>query len=159
MTSAVSEVMPTGMFASMAGSTATAGTASQDKDMFLQLLVAQLRFQDPMNPTDSAQFLTQTAQFTALEKMQDVATQVALMVSTQMAFGASNLVGRSVSYLNAEGATVAGTVQGVNFGAEGPILDVDGVPVALAAVQSVTNAAAETDGASTADSPVDNPSV
>ena len=41
-----------------------------DKDMFLQLLVAQMRYQDPMNPTDSSEFLAQTAQFTALEKMQ-----------------------------------------------------------------------------------------
>ena len=45
--------------------------------MFLQLLVAQMRYQDPMNPTDSSQFLSQSAQFTALEKMQDVADQTA----------------------------------------------------------------------------------
>lgn len=40
---------------------------SADKDMFLKLLVAQLRHQDPLQPQDGIQFVTQLAQFTALE--------------------------------------------------------------------------------------------
>lgn len=136
MTNIITEAMPTGMFVPMTGS--TAGTQNLDKQTFLQLLVAQLRYQDPMNPTDSAQFLSQTAQFTALEKMEDVAAKTAQMVNTQMAFGASSLIGRSVSYIDADGATATGTVQGVNFGVDGPKLDVNGEPVALADVQSVT---------------------
>ena len=39
-----------------------------DKNMFLQLLVAQLRNQDPMNPTDGTQFVGQLAQFQQLEQ-------------------------------------------------------------------------------------------
>ena len=39
-----------------------------DKNMFLQLLVAQLQNQDPLNPTDSTQFVTQLAQFQQLEQ-------------------------------------------------------------------------------------------
>ncbi len=38
------------------------------KDMFLQLLVAQLRNQDPLKPADGVQFLTQLAQFTQVEQ-------------------------------------------------------------------------------------------
>ena len=53
---------------------------SNDKDMFLQLLVAQMKYQDPMNPTDSSQFLSQSAQFTALEKMQVVADQTGMLL-------------------------------------------------------------------------------
>ena len=136
MTNTITEAMPTGMFVPMPRS--TAGTQNLDKQTFLQLLVAQLRYQDPMKPTDSAQFLSQTAQFTALEKMEDVAAKTEQMVNTQMAFGASSLIGRSVSYIDADGATVTGSVQGVNFGVDGPRLDVNGVPVALADVQSVT---------------------
>ncbi|MBC8167305.1 MAG: hypothetical protein H7Y20_15725 [Bryobacteraceae bacterium] len=37
-------------------------------DQFLQLLVAQVKNQDPLNPTDGVQFLTQLAQFTQLEQ-------------------------------------------------------------------------------------------
>ena len=73
-------------------------TAGGDKEMFLQLLVAQMKYQDPMNPTDSSQFLAQSAQFTALEKMQDVADKTAQLVSAQVAFGASGLVGRQVTW-------------------------------------------------------------
>jgi flagellar basal-body rod modification protein FlgD len=45
-----------------------ATTAGVDKNMFMQLLVAQLKNQDPLNPTDSTQFVTQLAQFQQLEQ-------------------------------------------------------------------------------------------
>jgi flagellar basal-body rod modification protein FlgD len=38
------------------------------QDVFLQLLVAQLRNQDPLNPTDSSEFMSQMAQFSQLEQ-------------------------------------------------------------------------------------------
>jgi flagellar basal-body rod modification protein FlgD len=50
-----------------AGATAT-GTTQVTKDMFLQLLVAQIKNQDPMSPSDGAQFLGQLAQFQQLEQ-------------------------------------------------------------------------------------------
>ena len=53
---------------SSSGSTATTGTSQVTKNMFLQLLVAQIKNQDPMSPTDGVQFLTQLAQFQQLEQ-------------------------------------------------------------------------------------------
>lgn len=120
------------------GATTSAKT-SQDKDTFLQLLVAQLRYQDPLNPTDSGEFLSQSAQFTALEKMEAVAEQTAAMVQSQLAFGASSLVGRTVTYPADDGATTSGVVSGVRFGAQGPTLDVNGTTVALSSLLSVTD--------------------
>ena len=66
----------------MAGLLPASTTAATDesKEMFLQLMVAQLRYQDPMNPADSSEFLAQNAQFTALEKMQEVADQTAMVL-------------------------------------------------------------------------------
>ena len=78
-----------GMSGTSDGTTATGST--DDKQMFLELMVTQLRYQDPLNPTDSSEFLAQSAQFTALEKMQDVADQTALLASSQLAFGAISL--------------------------------------------------------------------
>jgi flagellar basal-body rod modification protein FlgD len=49
-------------------STASTGTTQVTKNMFLQLLVAQIKNQDPMSPTDGVQFLTQLAQFQQLEQ-------------------------------------------------------------------------------------------
>lgn len=127
----------------------TATASNADKDMFLQLMVAQLRYQDPMNPADSGEFLAQNAQFTALEKMQAVADQTALVLGAQMAFGASSLIGRQVTYTDPAGKDITGTVQGVTFENTGPVLDVDGTQVPLVEVLSVKNGAAATPATTT----------
>ncbi|MCR4716835.1 MAG: hypothetical protein K5656_06610 [Lachnospiraceae bacterium] len=44
------------------------------KDAFLQLLVTQMKYQDPMNPSDSTQYMSQLAQFTSLEEMENLNT-------------------------------------------------------------------------------------
>ena len=136
---------------SLVSSTTQAGSA--DKEMFLQLLVAQLRYQDPMNPADTGEFLSQSAQFTSLEKMQDVADQTALVLGAQIAFGASGLVGRDVSYTLADGTTGSGQVGSVTFGTEGPVLDVDGVSVPIGLVHTVS-AGGSTPAATPATTPV-----
>lgn len=43
-----------------------------DKEAFLKLLVAQIKHQDPLNPADGVQFLTQLAQFSQLEQLMEV---------------------------------------------------------------------------------------
>lgn len=63
-----------GMNSSAAGGDGTTGSTAKDdalasKDAFLQLLIAQIKNQDPLNPTDSVQFLSQLAQFSELEQM------------------------------------------------------------------------------------------
>ena len=57
-----------GTSGSPAQSTTAVKSAGVDKNMFLQLLVAQLRNQDPMNPSDGTQFIGQLAQFQQLEQ-------------------------------------------------------------------------------------------
>jgi flagellar basal-body rod modification protein FlgD len=49
-----------------------------DKDAFLNLLVTQMRYQDPLNPTQDKDFLAQMAQFSALEQMQNLNTSVSM---------------------------------------------------------------------------------
>ncbi len=134
------EPVSTGMYQP---ATAAGGATGADKEMFLQLLVAQLRYQDPMNPADSSEFLSQSAQFTALEKMQDVADQTAALLTAQVSFGASGLVGKQVTYLDENGDAVAGTVSSVTYGANGPTLVVDGETVQLGQVQSVDASATQ----------------
>lgn len=121
---------PTGM--------ATTSATSEDKQMFLDLMVAQLRYQDPLNPADSGEFLAQSAQFTALEKMQDVSDRVGALLGSQMAFGAGAMVGQQVSWVDTDGTTThSGTIAGVTFGAEGPVFEIDGTQVPLAQLLSV----------------------
>jgi flagellar basal-body rod modification protein FlgD len=120
-----------------AASATTSTSGTSDKDLFLQLMVAQMRNQDPANPTDSSEFLAQTAQFTALEKMQQVADQTSQLVALQVAFGASSMVGRNVAYPGPDGGMLSGVVSSVRFEASGPVLQVDGQDVHFAEVQSV----------------------
>ncbi len=119
-------------------------TGSEDKEMFLQLLVAQMRYQDPMNPTDSSEFLAQSAQFNALEKMSQVADQTQQLVNLQVAFGASSMVGRTVSFGREDGSVGTGTVDSVRFESTGPVLLVAGEDVSLASVQTVAQGSADT---------------
>jgi flagellar basal-body rod modification protein FlgD len=135
-------IMPLGGAMPTSGNT-TATTASlptdqMGRDTFLKLMVAQLRNQDPMNPQDSAEFLAQTAQFTSLEKLDAVAQQTSQALAAQMAFGASTLAGRSVTFLGEDGVTeVTGTVDTVRFTATGPVLSVGDVDVPISSVTAV----------------------
>jgi len=65
--------------ASGAASATASGTSAPTEEMFLQLLVAQLQNQDPLNPTDSTQFVAELAQFSELEQViairNDIETQ------------------------------------------------------------------------------------
>src|SRR5690348_2592294 len=136
---ATEAVTSSGMFGT-SDTSATGKNPAADKDMFLQLLVAQMRYQDPMNPTDSSQFLAQSAQFTALEKMQDVADKTAQLFQAQVSFGASGFIGKTVSWTDKDGAPQTGSVRGVTFGNDGPMLDVGAAdPVSISSVLSVTD--------------------
>jgi flagellar basal-body rod modification protein FlgD len=137
MSVSATEAVTPGLLA-MAGSTSSGATqASDDHDTFLQLLVAQLRYQDPMNPTDSTQLMAQNAQYTALEKMQDVADGVGRLMAVEMSFGAAGMIGRQISWVDADGATRSGIATGVSFPATGPVLTVDGTDVPVVSVTAV----------------------
>jgi flagellar basal-body rod modification protein FlgD len=131
------EAVSPGMLALASSSTGSTSTR-EDHDTFLQLLVAQLRYQDPMNPTDSTQLMAQNAQYTALEKMQDVSDGVQQLLSLQMSFGAAGMIGRQVSWTDSSGATQTGVATGVSFPATGPVLSVNGTDVPVTSVTAVT---------------------
>ncbi len=51
-------------------------SSSLDKDAFLQLLVTQMKYQDPMNPGDSTEYMSQLAQYSALEATMNIGDAV-----------------------------------------------------------------------------------
>ena len=59
----------TGSSSSDTSSTTSSSSSSGSEQVFLQLLVSQLQNQDPMNPTDSTQFVSELAQFSELEQV------------------------------------------------------------------------------------------
>jgi flagellar basal-body rod modification protein FlgD len=68
------------------GASSSLGGSAPSQQMFLQLLVAQLKNQDPLSPTDSTQFVSQLAQFSELEQVigirGDIETQLSGATST-----------------------------------------------------------------------------
>jgi flagellar basal-body rod modification protein FlgD len=81
-----------------------------NENTFLTLLVAQLKYQDPMNPADSTQFLSQTAQFTQVETLQKMEKEQAAAQSASQVLAASTMIGRAATYsLAPNGATTTPT--------------------------------------------------
>ena len=66
-----------------------AGSNGMDKDAFLQLLVAQMKYQDPLEPTSNTEYVSQYAQFSQVEQMQNMSGSMTLQ-------RASGLVGQNV---------------------------------------------------------------
>ena len=69
---------------------AVAKGSTLDKDAFLQLLVTQMKYQDPLEPTDNTEYVSQLATFSSLEEMQN-------MTSAMSVQRASSLVGQYVT--------------------------------------------------------------
>lgn len=59
--------------------------SSLDKDAFLQLLVAQMQYQDPLEPTDNTEYMSQLAQFSSVEELQNLNNSMAANQSLNMA--------------------------------------------------------------------------
>jgi flagellar basal-body rod modification protein FlgD len=97
-----------------------------NKDEFLQLLVAQLKNQDPMSPVGSQEFMSQMAAFSTLEQV----TNLAVTNEEQNQMLAINqslsLVGHQVTYLKEDETTAGGKVESVDFGEGGFTLTIDG---------------------------------
>jgi flagellar basal-body rod modification protein FlgD len=84
--------------APQATSAQLSATNQINSDTFLKLLVAQMKYQDPLSPTDSTQFLTQTAQFTTVSTLQQIEQDQQAIQHTNQLLAASGMVGRGVTY-------------------------------------------------------------
>ena len=78
-----------------------------DKDAFLQLLVAQLQNQDPLEPQDNGEFIAQMAQFSTLEQMNnmtssmDKISELVSNIDTSVLVGQlSGMIGKGVEWMN-----------------------------------------------------------
>lgn len=84
------------------------------KEDFLKLLMAQLKNQDPLKPMEDTQFISQMAQFSTLERMQEMNDRMAVLLKVEQLGQANGLIGKSVKALLAsEGGTIEGTVSSV----------------------------------------------
>lgn len=78
------------------------GSTTVSQDTFLQLMIQQIKHQDPLNPADGTEFLTQLAQFSELEQMMAINS------------GVSTLVQNLTPLADANGSTDQSTGAGIN---------------------------------------------
>ena len=150
---------------SSTASTATTGTtgstkaglgaaAGMGKDDFMQLLIAQLRNQDPMNPMEDKEFISQLAQFSSLEAIEKMTTQMEELTGANMIVQAATLLGKQVTAKLETGETVTGIVSQVKMVSGQPVAVVNGTDLDTSLITVIgtaaTTAAAATSAAANA---------
>src|SRR4051794_10663623 len=118
-------------------STSATGSTQLDSDTFLKLLVAQLKYQDPSSPSDATQFLSETAQFSVVQKLDALSSLDQQVLDASKAQTAAALIGQKVSYTDVAGQSHTGTVSGTSLGSGIPNLTVDGQIVSLDDITAV----------------------
>lgn len=126
-------------------STSTDSKSLIDPQAFLQLLVAQLQYQDPTNPADTSSFLSQTATLTQVQSMDSMTSTLASLLSAQQAQSATAMIGKQITYTDSAGTAQQGIVSAVSLSGGVASLQVGGTggsSVPLSSVSEVTEAPA-----------------
>ena len=110
----------------------TPSTASLDYTAFLRLLIAQMQNQDPTNPMDTAQYMSQFAQLSSVEQAMQTNNKLDSLLSSQSLSQADGLIGKTVSFTDSTGATFSGKVKSISINTDGSVATLeDGTKVAV----------------------------
>ncbi len=131
---ALSNMTTTSQAQQLASGEAKTSGASVKSFQFLQLLTEQLKYQDPTNPMDNTQMLTQEAQFSTLEQMEALQNGFSEFANV---YKANSLMGKVVD-INNNGENVKGVVEYVSFDdTSGAAVTVNGVNYPLSSVKGI----------------------
>ncbi|WP_138445254.1 flagellar hook assembly protein FlgD [Sinomonas susongensis] len=111
-----------------------------DSSVFMDLLVTQLKNQDPSSPMDTNAMIQQTSQLSMVEQLTQLATDSGQGLSVQQRAAAADLIGKAVTYLAADGTTGSGTASSVSYSGSAPTVTVGGASVPLGSITGVTGA-------------------
>ncbi|MDR0137370.1 flagellar hook assembly protein FlgD [Metabacillus idriensis] len=119
----------------------TGGKSSLGKDDFLKILIAQLQNQDPLNPMEDKEFISQMASFSSLEQMTNMSTQLSDFIQLQVNDGIlkySEMIGKQVEWESGDGKS-SGIVKSIKQSGADIILEMqDGKEVPSALITKVT---------------------
>lgn len=128
------EIMEVNNVTQSSSTTLTSSTSKTlGKQDFLNLLVTQLRYQDPLKPMEDKEFVAQLAQFSSLEQMQNMNQNMQLL-------RAQTLIGKNVTASISDGTTtkqIQGTVDTVRIEGENVLLNVNGSEVKLTDITNI----------------------
>ncbi|HEY3339966.1 MAG TPA: flagellar hook capping FlgD N-terminal domain-containing protein [Propionicimonas sp.] len=122
-------------------STVAAPKKEMDKEVFLSLLVAQLRNQDPSSPMDTTQMMAQSSQLSSMEQLTGLADTTRDQFGLQMRMAAAGFMGQEVTFTDADGTSHTGVVTAASFDAAMPKITVGSWTVALDAISAISHPA------------------
>jgi flagellar basal-body rod modification protein FlgD len=105
--------------AAAAANKAKADKNNLGKDDFLKLMIAQMKNQDPMNPSDDKENIAQMAAFSSLEQITNLASATQDLANRLSMTQNVGLLGHTVTYTGTDTTPVSGTVDGLNIGKDG----------------------------------------
>jgi flagellar basal-body rod modification protein FlgD len=108
-----------------AGLTTSAPNQVVDQNTFLQLLIAQMKNQDPSNPMDTSQMMSQFSQMSQVEQAVQTNAKLDALLSSSALSQADNLIGRTVTFVGDDGKTVSGKINSVSINKDGAIANLD----------------------------------
>jgi len=112
-----------------------------DKDMFMKLLVTQLKYQDPTRPMEDREFIAQMAQFSTLEQMSNMNKEMANLLKSSRSNEAFSLLGKQIDALNPmTNRRVSGIVSSIQYNGDEQVLMVGGEQVRMSDISAVRNA-------------------
>lgn len=132
----------TGTTSQATGTTAKTSANILGKDDFLKLLITELKNQDPLDPVENKDFISQMASFSSLEQMQNLSGSFDKMAGLMSLQQAASLLGKQVSYSTTgqDGGLVIkeGLVNSVSRENRDVFLIIDGSKVSLEQVTGVS---------------------
>ncbi|MFJ4296874.1 flagellar hook assembly protein FlgD [Curtobacterium sp. NPDC089689] len=127
--------------AALAANQSSSRSQTMDSEVFMKLLVTQLRNQDPSSPMDTNQMISQQTQLAMMEQITNQTTTANENFSLQMRIAAANLVGKQVSYTDATtGKSIEGTATAVSYAGSVPTVTVGGKEVDLDVISGIKTA-------------------
>lgn len=121
-----------------AGAPVRTPVQTMDSDVFMSLLVTQLKNQSPDSPMDTNQMMGQTIQLSIMEKMDELAGNSKEGFSLQMRTAAAELIGRTVGYQLDDGTVGSGVASSVSYAGGTPHVTIGGVSIPLDSVTGLT---------------------
>jgi len=107
----------------ISGESSSTRSLGLGQEEFLRILLAQLSFQDPLEPVDNQEFIAQLAQFSTLEFNRTTNEKLDGLLTLNSANQALSLIGKEVEISTSSG-TQTGTVGTIRFQDEVPLLSV-----------------------------------
>ena len=127
----------TGATVAANGSASVSDNSQLSSQAFLQLLVAQLQYQDPSKPVDTSSFMSETATLTQVQTMESNSKSATQLLQAQLAQNASTMVGHTVSYTDNSGKQATGLVTAATISSTPPTLRIGSEDIALNQITQV----------------------